>query len=377
MKNKKVYILILIIAFSFALSIGASGFESESFDEQLNASGAETLWDTLDEDDINFLEKLGIKENDFDDVFNISIRKIADFFYELIRGEYDSVKETLPVLFVVITVSAAVNLFLIDSGRTSQITDFISSVISSVIILTSASGCVNDAASAIFSTSDFIVVLIPVLATIITVSGSPTLALTYNSMSFVAAQFAAYAADSFVRPLGQTILSLSIVSSVTNASDTVKIVDFIKKTVVFIFSFIATVFVTVLSLKGMLAASADNVTVRGIRFLIGNAVPIIGGVVSDAYLSIVGTLNLVKNTVGVFAVAAVSVINLPVIVECIVWIFSLNVLAVYSEVFSQFSLARLFRAVSSSLTLLAVLVLFELLVFLLSLGLVFLIKGSA
>ena len=131
-----------------------------------------------------------------------------------------------------------------------------------------------------------------------------------------------------------------------------------------------------LSMKGMLAAAADNVAVRGVRFLIGNIVPVVGGAVSDAYLSIVGTLNLVKSTVGVFAVAAVAVINLPVITQCVLWVFSLNLLSAFSDVFSQGQLSRLFSSASSALTLLTVSVLFEMLVFLLSLGLVLVIKGG-
>ena len=377
MNVKKLLVIFLLCVFGVSFSFTVYSLEAENYDEQLQASGVDELWDTLSKDDVELLEKLGINEADFDGVFNVSLRNIADFFFELIRGEYDSAFESLPVLLTIVVALAAIGQFTPDNARMAEILEFAASVSAAVCILAGVSPCITNAVSAIYSSSNFITALIPVLAAVITVSGNPTLALTYNSLSFAAAQFVSHAADSFIRPLVQVVLSLSVISSVSKTVNISKIVDFIRKTAVFLLSFMATVFVTMLTMKGMLAASADNVAVRGIRFLIGNMIPVLGGAVSDAYLSVVGTLNLVKNTVAAFAAAAVAVINLPVLIECVIWVFALNLLAAVGEVFSQNGLSQLFRAVSSALTLLAVVVLFEMLVFLLSVGLVLVIKGSA
>lgn len=373
---KRLLHILLVLLFLLALSFTAFSLDSDIFNEQMEASGANDLWDTLSDKETDLLDKLGIKENDFDGVFNVSFRNIADFFYEIVRGEYDSVFDRLLLLLAVIVVIAAVNQFIPDDAKLTELLEFIGSVIAAVLVLTSLSSCITNAVASIHSSCSFITALVPVLAAIITVSGLPTLALTYNTLSFTVAQFVSHSGDSFVAPLIRIVLALSVVSTVNKTVNIGKFVDFIKKITVFIFSFMSTVFITMLSMKGMLAASADNVAVRGIRFLIGNMIPIVGGAVSDAYLSIVGTLNLVKNTVGVFAVAAVSAINLPVLIECVLWIFSLNLLGAVADVFSRNVLSQLFRSVSSALTLLSVSVLFEMLVFLLSLGLVLVVKGS-
>ena len=376
MKIKNVLIVLTIIFLCCAFSSVASATESDCFEQQLDASGADELWDTLSEEDEYLLEKLGIEKNNFEDIDDVSFRNIADFFYELIRGEYTSVISVLFILVTVVIIVSAVSQLLPEGTGTSGILNFVSCVFSSVLLIKSVSSCITNAVSAFECSSNFIVALVPVLAAVITVSGLPSLALTYNSLSFAAAQFVSYVAKSFVVPLLRVVLSLSIVSSVSNTLNVSKFVGFLKKITVFIFSFSATVFITMLSLKGMLAAAADTVAVRGIRFLIGNIIPVVGGAVSDAYLSVVGTLNLVKSTVGVFAIAVIAVINLPVIVECVLWIFSLNLLSAVSDVFSQDQLSRLFASASSALTLLTVSVLFEMLVFVLSLGLVLVIKGG-
>ena len=139
---------------------------------------------------------------------------------------------------------------------------------------------------------------------------------------------------------------------------------------------ISTLFITMLSLKGILSASADTVAVRGVRFMIGNLIPVVGGAISDAYTSITGTLILVKNTAAVFGVIAVTIINLPVVAECLCWIFGLNMLAILSDMFSQDKASSLLRSVSSVVTLLLVSLIFIVVVFVLSVGLVMVIKGA-
>lgn len=376
MKNKKIIILIFpLLLFCFSLNAECAQ-NSELFEEQLEASGAEELFDVLTRDELELLGKLGLDEIDFDSVFSPSLRSVADLFGQIIRNEYTLPLVALSVAATCVVALAAVSQLLPDGIRASKTVGLTANIITALSVVIPLSSCITRAVSAVSLSNSFVTALIPVLAAVITASGKPVLALTYNSLSFAAAQVVSSLGNGVIRPVIQVVLSLSVISSVSQSSDISKIVEFAKKTAVFIMSLSATVFVTMLSLKGMLAASADTVTVRGIRFLIGNMIPVVGGAVSDAYQSIVGTLSLVRNTVGVFALAAVAVINLPVITECVMWVLSLNLLALLGDIFSQSSLCGLFRAVSSAVVLLCVTVVLETLVFLLSLGLILVIGGG-
>lgn len=374
LKKTAVIILLPLMLLWFSLK-ALCAQNNELFDEQLEASGASELFDVLTRDELELLEKLGLDEINFDSVFAPSLRSVTDLFWQIIRNEYKLPFEALGVAAMCVVAVAAISQMLPDGIRTSKTVGLTANIITALSVMIPLSSCVTRAVSAIYLSSGFVTALIPVLAAIITASGKPALALTYNSLSFAAAQIVSSLGNRVIRPVIQVVMSLSIISSVSQSADISKIVEFAKKTAIFIMSLSATVFVTMLSLKGMLAASADTVAVRGIRFLIGNMIPVVGGAVSDAYQSIVGTLSLVKNTVGVFALAAVSVINLPVITECVIWVFSLNMLALLGDIFSQSSLSSLFRAISSAVVLLCVTVVLETLVFLLSVGLVLVIGG--
>ena len=378
MKFKKSAVILSLLLMLFCLSSRALCAQSnELFDEQLEASGADNLLDSLTSDELELLEALGLDKIDYDSVFSPSLRSVADLFLQVIRNEYKPPFEALSVAAMCVVSLAAVSQLVPSGIKASKALGLTASVITALSVVVPLSSCITRAVSAIDLSSSFVTVLIPVLAAIITAGGNPALALTYNSLSFAAAQVVSSLGNGVIRPLIQVVMSLSIISCVSQSADISKIPEFAKKTVIFIMSLSATVFVTMLSLKGMLAASADTVAVRGIRFLIGNMIPVVGGAVSDAYQSIVGTLSLVKNTVGVFALAAVAVINLPVIAECVMWVLSLNLLALLGDVFSQTGLCSLFRAVSSAVVLLCVTVVLEMLVFLLSVGLMLVIGGSS
>lgn len=378
MKFKKTAVILSLLLMLFCFSSKALCAENKVFfDEQLEASGASELFNSLTRDELELLETLGVDEVDFDSVFSPSLRSVTDLFWQIIRSEYKLPFESLGVAAMCVIVLAAVSQLAPDGIRTSKTLELTAGIITALSVVIPLSSCITRAVSAIALSSSFVTALIPVLAAIITAGGKPALALTYNSLSFAAAQVVSMLGNGVIRPVIQVVMSLSIISCVSQSSDISKIVEFVKKTVVFVMSLSATVFVTMLSLKGMLAASADTVAVRGIRFLIGNMIPVVGGAVSDAYQSIVGTLSLVKNTVGVFALAAVAVINLPVLAECVIWVISLNMLALLGDIFSQNSLSTLFRSVASATVLLCVTVVLEMLVFLLSVGLVLVIGGGA
>ena len=373
--NKKLtYVLVLLLIFCYAVTAHAAN--NDFFDKQMETTGANELFDNLSDEQKEMLEELGITELSAQAFLSVSPRRIFDLFYQILMNEYQSpLGYTLTVSVMVIAVSV-VTQFMSHNDKISRIISVFSLVCISLCVIVPLGECLSRVVSAIRTSADFMLMLIPVLVTVLTVSGNPTAALTYNSLCFFAAQIVVAISADFIRPLIQTTLSLSIMGSLSDSVNFEKIIQFIKRFTVFIMSFTSTVFITMLSIKGMLSASADTVAVRGIRFMIGNLIPVVGGAVSDAYTSISGTLSLVKNTVAVFGIACVAFLNLPVITECICWVFSFACISMVSEMFSQNQTASLIRAVSSCVVMMTVMLLFVVIVFVLSVGLVMLIKGG-
>lgn len=363
-------LLIAVVLFLSGLSLGVSGFDEALFEEQLEASGAENLIDKLPDETVELLDALGIDRLEFDSVFSADLRQVFGLLYKIVRNEYSSAFSYFPQLAGLLILVAAFSSILGADNDSSAVVRMASCAAIALSVIVPLSQCITRAISSLHATGNFMLFLVPVLAAVITAAGNPVLAISYNSLSLLVAQLVCAMSDSVVRPLIQTILSMGVISSVTQTVYLFRLTDFIKKSVVFLLSFSATVFITMLTIKGALSVSVDNVAVRGIRFVIGNIIPVVGGAVSDAYTSVLGTLSLVKNTVAVFGLAAVALVNIPTLVECVIWIFMLNILGVLSDVFGSGDTASLFRGLSSGITLLSVVILLEMLLFLLSTGLI-------
>ena len=152
--------------------------------------------------------------------------------------------------------------------------------------------------------------------------------------------------------------------------------DIIKKSVFGTLSFAAAIFSTILSLKGIMAISSDNLISKGIKLAVNSAVPVVGGAISEAYSSIVGSLSLLKNAVGMFGIVAVSVINLPVILELLFWILGLKLTSVFASLLGDDKSCTLINVITSALTIINVMILFGAVIFIISTGIILSLRTS-
>ena len=106
----------------------------------------------------------------------------------------------------------------------------------------------------------------------------------------------------FFVPLTGLIMMVTLLSSVSDNVNSAKIISLLKKIISIVLGVLSTVFVGLVTIKGALASSADSVSVKGIKLLAGNTIPIVGGAIGDAYTSVLGSLNLIKGTVGAFGI---------------------------------------------------------------------------
>ena len=65
------------------------------------------------------------------------------------------------------------------------------------------------------------------------------------------------------------------------------------------------VFVGYLTVSGVIAGSADAVTVKAAKFTMSSLVPVVGGILSDAAETVLAGAGILKNAVGVFGMLAV------------------------------------------------------------------------
>ena len=192
----------------------------------------------------------------------------------------------------------------------------------------------------------FVTAFVPVLSGIMTASGQPVTASSYSLTMLVTSDAATALFSTVVMPMLNIILAIAVVSAAAPRLNIGGISSFIQKTVKWVLGFTMTIFVSVLSIQGAVGSSADSVTMKAAKFVIGNAIPVVGGAISDAVTSVQSYLGLLKTTVGAFGILAGACIFLPILIEQILWLVAVNVCLVVSDIFEMKEISSLLKAVN-------------------------------
>ena len=199
----------------------------------------------------------------------------------------------------------------------------------------------------------------------------------WDTHPVTAAQAAAQTAGNIIMPLCGAFSAFGVSASLSPELKLIKLADMIKKLTIGVLSFVAAAFSAVLGLKSLLAGSADTLASKGIKLALSSAVPIVGGALSDAYSSIIGSVSLLKSTVGVFGVIAVVMIDLPVVLQLTARIILLKLLGVLSSSMGDDTTGKVLDTLSSALTVINAAVIFTAVLFIISTGIVISVKAGA
>lgn len=108
-------------------------------------------------------------------------------------------------------------------------------------------------------------------------------------------------------PLMQICFGGTLVSSVSPELNLRPILGFLRKICTTLLVLFMTVITLILSFQTSLAAAADSLSIRGIKFAASNMIPLIGGLFSDTVRTLSTSLSLMKSMVGLVGVLGLVV----------------------------------------------------------------------
>lgn len=353
--------LILLIIYLNTMAVSASD-KSVTADDLFGFDISQAIPDETAE----LLELLDIDTVDFDAIFNVKAEDCVAVAKKLLTGGLESPFKSLVRLIVIITLIAIFESFLPDDAGFRLTVEVVASLLCTLSVIEPLSTAITSAVASISVSETFMLTLIPLLTAIVSLSGNPTLALSFQSIAFAAAQIISGIAESVIVPIVGAVLALDVTASVMPTFSLSGLTDFIKKTITSVLSIGASVFMSFLGIKGVLANAADTVAGKGIKMIISSAVPVVGGALSEAYSGIMGSIVIVRSTVGIIGICIIALINLPSLIQLLFWIFALRFAAASADLFEQKAISAFLRALASSLTLLNVVLLFVAVLFILS-----------
>ena len=328
------------------------------------------LWELVDKQTIEYLEEIGINELSFDELFNVTPTRIIEYIINLTFDKsYSIIPNIIKIIAIIIIFSIGLS-FLKETNNLTNLVSIITILIILSLIIEPISRILTDAISGIKTSTIFINSYLPIMTSIIVATKNPTLAVTYNSFSLFLSSLISNFANIILIPVIGGLLSFNIISSISFENYKSKIFKSIRKFIIIILSLFSTVFTGVLTTQSILSYSSDSIVMKGIKFVSGTFVPIVGANVGDAISSVLSSFVLMKNTFGIFIIIVILLINLPVIVEMLVFYFILEFLSIIASMLGQDSLSEMFDSISSIISILNIIMFFVTFLLVISTGII-------
>ena len=316
------------------------------------------LWDDIDDQTIEYLEDIGINELTVDELFNVTPSRVIKFIFKLVFEKGISIIPDIIKIIVVIIIFSIGLSFLKERNNLTNLITIITTLIILSLIIVPISRMLTDVITGVKVSNVFINSYLPIMTSIIIASKNPTLAITYNSFSLFLSSIITNVANSILIPVISGMLSFNMISSISFDNYKSKTFKTIRKSVVILLSLFSTVFTGVLTTQSILSYSSDSLVMKGIKFVSGTFIPVVGSNVGDAISSVLSSFVIMKNTLGVFIIIVVILINLPIIVEMLIMYFILEFLSIISSMLGLDSISEIFDNISSIISLLNIIMFF-------------------
>ncbi len=370
--KKTVICFIAVTVTMFVLSFTAlsAGGEPDSFKDTYSFSD---LTEGLSDETLEILKETGLDEISFDSVFSVSPLKIFDLLFSVFTKE---IKEPLKFFAEAVGIYILLSVMTV-SVRYKEVFKIISMSVLCVFCAVPVSKLVNEVFSVIETVCAYNTVLSGILCGVVSASGGVVSGSLYGGMSVFFFNIISKICEIVSNPLINGMCFFSFMSCFNGFSLSGKISEMLKKAYMFFLGGCGSVFTGILSLKTVLSSSADSVTLRSVKFMVGESLPLVGGVISESCSAISASLSLLKNTVGVFGIVSVIITVLPVLIKLVCWQLSFSCVYIFGEMISFNDEENPLSSFKTVITLLFATVIFAAAVFIVSVGTVIVFSGGA
>jgi len=145
--------------------------------------------------------------------------------------------------------------------------------------------------------------LLPMLLTLLTALGGSASSAFLHPVVVAASGSMVFLAREVVLRLVMCTCAVTAINHLSDRAHLSRMAQLLRSAVCWLLGVSFTVFLGAMSLQGVCSASIDGVAIRAAKYAVDNFVPIVGGMFSDTMDTLVGCTLIVKNALGVAAVA--------------------------------------------------------------------------
>ncbi len=158
---------------------------------------------------------------------------------------------------------------------------------------------------AITGMDTFSKVLLPTITAAAAASGAPSGAVARQLATMLFSDVLITLIDRLLMPLTYAYVAVSAAYAALGNEGLKRVGGMLKWVVTSVLTTLVLIFVGYLTVSGVIAGTADSVTIKAAKFTMSSLVPVVGGIISDAAETVLAGAGILKNAVGVFGMLAV------------------------------------------------------------------------
>ena len=320
------------------------------------------------------LKSLGVEEMSAQSLSEIS-------FGDAVRLVGESIKERIraPFLSVISVCAAGILCSVINnfgSGEMKTVYSAVCTLAAAAAVIIPVKNVLSSGARVITECSDFMLGFIPVYSSVIAASGGVSSAAGYRTLMLGASTAVARLAGNIIVPLMCVYLALCAAGTVAPIGID-SIAKGVKSFAVWVMSASAALFSGIMGVGSIVSSSADGAGAKAVKFVVGSAVPVVGGTVSDALAAAKSCLIMARNVLGAYAIVAAAVIFIPPVISAFAWKICLSLGAGASDMLDNKPLSSLLSASSAVMGIMLAMVLLTAITFIFSVTIMIIAGGAA
>ncbi len=365
MKNTVLIAFILSLFLSFPLCCSAEE-TTDIYDDYLEQIGIEGLNDKLTDESNEILQNYDLSSPITSSKEMFSASNVFDIIVDFFKNNVKTPLTSGLIIISILLFSAAVsNIY----GENKSLQLCVSVGVAAAALLPAVS-VITACTEAIKTAGAFMFSFVPIMAVLLSAKGKPLTSVGFSGVMTIAVQAVTYICSFFILPLSCMQLSLGLSSSVSQDIKPLAISSAVKKVSTWTLSLICTVFLGVLGIQTAINSPADNLYSKTAKFVIGNAVPVVGNVVAESLNTVRGSFKLLSSSVAVYGIVAIVITVLPIVIELIIWRIVMLISHTVAEMLCQPNTAIMLKTVDQTFAFVLGITILIVVMFILSVGIV-------
>ena len=235
-----------------------------------------------------------------------------------------------------------------ENSTVSSLANYVTYMVIAILIIGSFNQLMDVVKDNINLMVSFMEILLPILLTFLIIAGGPSTKLLFHPMIIGVVNIIGVLVKSLIFPLIYFSFIVSILSNLSQRIELKKLTELGRQVITFVITAVFTIFVGIISIYG-LSTKIDGISIRTAKFAVDQFVPIVGGFLSDAVETVIGSSAILKNGIGIIGLFILILIIIFPIIKITVLLLVYKLIGAVIEPIVSSNISNFFSDMSKTL----------------------------